>query len=188
MSYLEEKTRKIMERGAHDRAVRGPGGWWNNLSVIPVPAWIIAALVYTGMLLFTLLYVFQNDANMKLWSPWQKIPFATLMPLFLAVLVLLIGYVNGDAKRRGMRYVMWTLLAIFVPNALGIILYFLLRDPLPAPCPSCGTRVGGAFAFCPQCGTVVSPSCPHCRRTVDRAWANCAYCGTKLPGASQTAA
>lgn len=188
MSYVEEKTRKIMERGARDRAVAGQTGYWASLKVIPVAAWIIAALVYSGMLLFTVLYVFQYDANMKMWSDWQKVPFAVFMPLFLVVLVLLIGYVNGDAKRRGMRYVMWTLLAIFVPNALGIILYFLLRDPLPAPCPGCGTRVGGAFAFCPQCGTVVSPSCPQCRRTVDRAWANCAHCGTKLPGASQTAA
>ncbi len=52
------------------------------------------------------------------------------MPLF--VLVLLIGYVYADAKRRGMRYVMWTLLAIFIPNAIGIILYFVMRDPLLA--------------------------------------------------------
>ena len=39
-------------------------------------------------------------------------------PIFLFVLVVLIGYVNGDAKRRGMRHVLWTLLAIF---ALAII-------------------------------------------------------------------
>ena len=31
---------------------------------------------------------------------------------------------------------LWTLLAIFIPNAIGIILYFILRDPVPVPCPS----------------------------------------------------
>jgi hypothetical protein len=188
MSYVEEKTRRIMDRGARDRAAAGQTGFWANLRVIPVTARIIAALVYAGVLggLLTSFHFFPEE--WQNWTLWQKIPFATLIPIVLVLLVLLIGYVNGDAKRRGMRYVMWTLLASFVPNALGIILYFLLRDPLPAPCPGCGTRVGGAFAFCPHCGTVLSPACPHCRRTVERAWANCAHCGTKLPGAGQTAA
>ena len=29
-----------------------------------------------------------------------------------------------------MNYVMWTLLAIFIPSAVGVILYFILRDPI----------------------------------------------------------
>ena len=57
---------------------------------------------------------------------------------FLGAYVLLVGYVYGDARRRGMNHVLWTLLAIFIPNAIGIILYFILRDPVPVPCPSCG--------------------------------------------------
>ena len=70
-----------------------------------------------------------------------------VLPLFLASLigavalgiyVLLVGYVFGDARRRGMNHVLWTLLAIFIPNAIGVILYFILRDPIPVPCPSCG--------------------------------------------------
>ena len=57
---------------------------------------------------------------------------------FLGAYVLLVGYVYGDARRRGMNHVLWTLLAIFIPNAIGIILYFILRDPVPVPCPTCG--------------------------------------------------
>ena len=58
---------------------------------------------------------------------------------FLGAYVLLVGYVFADAKRRGMNHVLWTLLAIFIPNAIGIILYFILREPIPVPCPACGS-------------------------------------------------
>jgi hypothetical protein len=95
--------------------------------------------------------------------------------------VMLIGFVYGDSKQRGMRHVMWTLLAIFLPDAIGIILYFILRDKLPTTCPHCGTKVVAKFAFCPNCGTSVKPTCPHCGQAVEVVWTNCAYCGTKLP-------
>lgn len=188
MNYIEEKARMIKERGARDRAARGSGGSWAVLRVIPLPAWIVAVLVYTGMLLLLALVILPHDPKARMWSPWQQVPFETLIPLFLFVWVLLIGYVNGDAKRRGMRRVMWTLLAIFIPNAIGVILYFLLRDPLPSPCPNCAAMVGGTYSFCPHCGTVLAPACPHCRRSIDRTWANCAYCGMKLGATAEPAA
>src|SRR5439155_1160300 len=59
-------------------------------------------------------------------------PLAAMVPLaifggtILGCYVLLIGYVNRDAGRRGMSRLGWTLLAIFIPNALGIVLYFVL--------------------------------------------------------------
>jgi hypothetical protein len=55
--------------------------------------------------------------------------------------VLLNGYVYADAKRRGMRYVMWTWPAILIPNAIGVILYFVLRDPLLVNCTQWGAQV-----------------------------------------------
>ncbi|MGA7226575.1 MAG: PLDc N-terminal domain-containing protein, partial [Candidatus Acidiferrales bacterium] len=55
--------------------------------------------------------------------------------IIVVVWILMIGYVYGDAKRRGMRHVMWTLLAIFIPDMIGVILYFILRDPLMNKCP-----------------------------------------------------
>ena len=66
---------------------------------------------------------------MQTWPAWGLAAFRGLMPLVLIPYIALIGYVNADSRRRGMRSLMWTLLAIFVPNALGIILYFVLRDP-----------------------------------------------------------
>jgi len=148
--------------------------------LIPWPARIVAALVYACFVVLSLAVLIPSDPKLRHWLPWQKELFAFSIPILLVIFVLLIGYVYADAKRRGMRYVMWTLLATFVPNAIGIILYFLLRDPLPAPCPSCGVLVRGTFTFCPHCGSALRPSCPHCGRAVERGWANCAYCGMRL--------
>jgi RNA polymerase subunit RPABC4/transcription elongation factor Spt4 len=96
--------------------------------------------------------------------------------------------VYADAKRRGMRYVMWTVLAIFIPNAIGIILYFILRDPLMKPCPGCSQVLKSGYTFCPHCGTSLLPTCPNCGRSVELGWANCPACGTKLPSPTPRAA
>src|SRR5437667_9394482 len=60
-------------------------------------------------------------------------PLAAMVPLaifggtILGCYILLIGYVNRDAGRRGMSRLCWTLLAIFIPNALGTFVYVLRR-------------------------------------------------------------
>lgn len=99
---------------------------------------------------------------------------------FLATYVLFIGYVWGDAKRRGMNQVLWTLLAIFIPNAIGIILYFILRDPVAVPCPSCATPAKRGHAYCACCGAAVRTACPQCHQPVESGWRNCAHCGATL--------
>ena len=99
---------------------------------------------------------------------------------FLGAYVLLVGYVYGDARRRGMNHILWTLLAIFIPNAIGIILYFILRDPVPVCCPSCGALARKGYAYCAGCGATVRPACPQCREPVEAGWRNCVRCGTAL--------
>ena len=100
--------------------------------------------------------------------------------LVLVAWVVLIGYIYGDAKRRQMRHVMWTLLAIFVPHAIGMIFYFILRDPPPKTCPGCGHVEKARFPFCPHCGTLMQPTCPECDKPVESTWANCASCGQRI--------
>ncbi|MDA2914523.1 zinc ribbon domain-containing protein, partial [Acidobacteriia bacterium AH_259_A11_L15] len=82
--------------------------------------------------------------------------------------------------RRGMNRTLWTLLVIFIPNAIGFIIYFILRRPIPRPCPKCGTRLRTEFVFCPACGLEISSKCPSCQRAVEAGWANCAFCGAKI--------
>jgi len=49
---------------------------------------------------------------------------------------------------------MWTLLSIFIPNGIGIILYFILRDRFRRS-PKCGVTVRSKGAFCPACGAAL---------------------------------
>jgi hypothetical protein len=97
-----------------------------------------------------------------------------------AAYLLLIGYVNQDAKRRDMGQVLWTLLVIFIPNGIGFLAYFLLRKPLTENCPKCAERVEKGFHFCPKCGYPLLPTCPQCGQPVSAAFVCCPYCGKAL--------
>ncbi len=154
----------------------------DELRIIPRIAWVIAVLVWACMFFVLFFVALPNDSKLRLWPPAGQFAFSIWPGLLLAILVLLIGYINADARRRGMRYIMWTLLAIFIPNSIGIILYFVMRDPLLARCPKCGAQGRANFAFCPQCGSQLAPACPICKRTVESAWHSCAYCGAALAG------
>ncbi len=160
-----------------------------ELRVIPRAAWIVGWILYSCLAIgLAAVFTLGDDPGIQ-QMPLALKAFLVLFPgLILVAYVALIGYVNGDSKRRGMRHVMWTLLAIFIPDAIGIILYFILRDPRPRPCPGCHVPVKAGFTFCPQCGTAVQPTCPQCGRAVELGWSNCPNCGTKLPSESPLAA
>jgi len=160
-----------------------------EMKVIPRMAWVIAILSYVAFVALVVpsglrLYTFvPSDPNFTRWPRWFLSIFAGIVPLFFSVYVLLCGYVYGDARRRGMRPVMWTLLAFFIPNAIGVILYFILREPLLRGCPSCGTQVSQGYAFCSKCGTALAHACPGCRAGVQPGWSHCTKCGTALRSA-----
>ncbi len=151
-----------------------------GLRIIRWPAWLVGFVWYGAIAGFLFGVAIPHDPQMHHWSLWQKIPFAFGLPIWVFPVVLLVGFVYSDAKRRNMRYVVWTFLAALIPNGIGIILYFLLRDPLPMPCPKCNSQVPHSSSYCPYCGTQIARACPGCRRKIDSGWANCAYCGTKL--------
>ena len=153
----------------------------DEMKVIPLSARVVAVVLYLVCALASWRFFIPHDEDLSRGPRWFMVFFALVMPLFLAVFVLLVGYVNGDARRRGMRYVLWTLLAIFIPNAIGIILYFILRDPLLRTCTSCGTSVSSGFAFCSKCGTALAHACPECRAAVQPDWSHCTKCGAQLP-------
>ena len=142
-----------------------------NKQVIPTVAWIVAAgvLIVTGVVLAVLV----NREGSFLWV-------GIIGPMFLAAYVLLVGYVYGDARRRRMRHVMWMWLAILVPNGLGIVIYFILREPLAVYCTTCGLAMRPGFAYCPGCGSAMAPVCTKCQRVSEQGWSHCAFCGAKL--------
>ena len=141
---------------------------------IPRVGWWIAVLVYVGLMIL-IITLLARDPDGRAWPHWGKTLFAVFVPLPCVIYALLVSYINGDARRRGMRYVLWTLLAIFIPNGIGIILYFVLRDPELVPCPSCSALARSSFAFCSKCGTALGPACPQCRRSVE---AGCSRSGS----------
>jgi RNA polymerase subunit RPABC4/transcription elongation factor Spt4 len=151
-----------------------------ELDLVPRTAWAIAVCAWLGIFLMMMLLPFRLDPEGRTWPLAAKLVLSALPSTVLFALVLLIGYVHMDAKRRGMRYILWTLLAIFIPNAIGIILYFILRDPLLVPCPHCGAAVRQGFAFCPNCGTALARACPQCRRAIEPGWSHCPNCGVSL--------
>lgn len=154
-------------------------------SVIPKAAYVIAGIIYVAGYLVIRYAAIPSDPQSVNWPEAGKLALSLCAPLIVAAYILLIGYVNGDAKRRGMRSVMWTLLAIFIPNAIGIILYFLLRDPMPMICSGCGATVKSTFTFCPHCSTPMRPTCTQCGRGIERGWRHCPYCGAAAPTANQ---
>jgi Double zinc ribbon len=155
-----------------------------ELRVIPRTAWIVAFVCYAGFVILIHFLIPLNATHPDDIGNWPiagQAAFTLLIPLIFFIFVPLYGYIYGDAKRRGMRYVMWTLLAIFVPDLIGVILYFILRDPVPSECPACHNLVLARFTFCPHCGASVRPTCPQCGRNVETSWVNCGFCGSKLP-------
>jgi hypothetical protein len=112
-----------------------------------------------------------------------------LVSCFIVPWILLIGYVNRDAKRRGMNSTLWTLLCVILMPAylaLGFIIYFLVREPLPYACPKCAATVGPRFNFCPSCKCDLHPSCPQCRREIVETDRFCPNCGCELGAAAGT--
>ena len=151
----------------------------DEVRIISRVAWTIAVLGAAGLFV-GLVFAMTYDAEMRQWPLVGQAAFCLGVPLFVMAAILLIGYINADARRRGMRYVMWTLLAIFLFNGIGIILYFILRDPLQVYCSRCGAGVQASHAFCPRCGASVQPSCQACHRAIQSGWTHCAWCGNQL--------
>jgi RNA polymerase subunit RPABC4/transcription elongation factor Spt4 len=152
-------------------------GLASEIKIVPGWAWALAVVCFLAAQWFFNFPLAHQASPPPAWAR----PLLGLLAGFLGgCFVLLIGYINRDAKRRGMSPVFWTLMAILIPNALGIILYFLLRQPQRTACPQCGNFVQSGFNFCPRCSCKLGPSCPHCQHVVSATDVYCPYCGTSL--------
>ena len=174
--------------------------FWQEFRLVPRGA------IWTMVILYLLAIAIGMSANYwnfhhnpsAFFGDLYDTPFLSYLGLFGAIttvaltiscFVFLIGYVNRDARRRGMNSALWTLLVIvLLPSAafVGFLIYFLMRDPLPYPCPQCGKMVGPRFNFCPNCKCNLHPSCPNCKREVEETDKFCPYCAYELGPAQQT--
>ncbi len=150
-------------------------GFRAEVSIIPVWAWVLALIGFAAMQVVAQV-IRQPDAP----TPFVRALMGLLVGAVVACYLLLIGYITSDARRRGMSPVLWTFVAILVPNALGMILYFILRQPIRSACPQCGSFVQSGFNFCSHCSHKLSPSCPKCQHMLTVTDVYCPYCGTPL--------
>lgn len=117
-------------------------GW----RLIPLPAWFLAAATPIVVPLGLHAVIIHNHKHGPTFA------FCLLFGLLAAGYVLVAGYVYGDARRRGMNFIAWTVAAVMIPNLIGFLLYFALRKPILLPCLQCGWGVAPRAAFCSACG------------------------------------
>lgn len=168
--------------------------FWDEFRIIPRGLiWIVVALflIAQGIAGFVNYWNFHHGGEIfapaVMDTPWLSYlalaGVVTAASLVMASFIFLIGYVNRDAKRRGMNSTLWTLLVTVLLPAwtfLGFLIYFLMREPLPYPCPQCAKPVGARFNFCPNCKCNLHPSCPNCKREVVETDKYCPYCAYEL--------
>jgi hypothetical protein len=175
--------------------------FWNELRIIPRWLFVLLAMLYALALVIALTVNMAQSRNPNgndMFPPELRDNPAlaqlalsgliTLVALCFAFFIFMIAYVNRDASRRGMNSALWTLMVIiFLPTwgLIGLIIYLLMREPLPYPCPECATTVNARFNFCPNCKCNLHPSCPQCKREVGELDKFCPHCGNDLKAATQ---
>jgi RNA polymerase subunit RPABC4/transcription elongation factor Spt4 len=171
--------------------------FWNEFKLIP--KWLIALVILLFLAAQVIAFIVNMDAarHGDIFPPGMKddpalatvalAGLVTLMSLVIAGFIFLIAYVNRDAKRRGMNSTLWTLLVLIsLPTwgLIGLIIYLLMREPLPYPCPQCSNIVGARFNFCPNCKCNLHPACPQCKYEVVNSDKYCPNCGNDLAHAA----
>ena len=118
------------------------------------------------------------------------LPILLFVGMLALLIPILIGrYVYKDAKSRNMDAVLWTLVAVFVPGLIGLLIYLVVRGSSAGlSCPGCQKPVTSEYTLCPYCGRALKASCPSCAAPVDNAWRMCPKCGTALPAQNTPAA
>jgi hypothetical protein len=151
-----------------------------------IPRWsiAIAALVFVFMqyLYWVILPAYRVAYHVRpIAAPFGvRFYFALSWSTLAALYVLMVGYVSRDAPRRNMSTRLWVVICLAMQGGIGLVLYFLLRQPVVARCPSCGASIHTEFHFCPQCAYQVSAACGNCYRGVRVTDVYCVYCGHGL--------
>lgn len=125
------------------------------LSAVPKPVRIAACAVVCCAVLIGLVGLPQTPGHSTGWPELGRIAgvgMGLLAGSIAGIWVLCLGYVYADARRRTMHPVLWTLIAALIPNLLGFLLYFALRQPVMLPCPGCGRPIATEQRFCSWCG------------------------------------
>ncbi len=170
--------------------------------VLYVAAIFIGTMVNLGhsLVIYSSPHYTAAAANHQIWPPeYRDAPVIaslilaltiTAIALPLALFLLFLGYVYRDAKRRAMHAGLWIMLILILSPAylaIGFLLYFFLREPLPYACPQCAAIVGPRFNFCPNCKANLHPACPQCKQAVSENDKFCPNCACDLKSTQEMA-
>ena len=147
-----------------------------------IPRWSIAGAAFAFVFMQYFFWVILPAHRLKpSTAPFGlRLYFALSWSTLAGLYVLMAGYVSRDAPRRAMSTRLWVIICLALPGGIGSVLYFLLRQPVVALCPSCGTSIHTEFHFCPQCAYQISAACGNCYRGVRITDLYCVYCGHSL--------
>lgn len=146
----------------------GPIAWWAYLLAI-------AAFIFFQFLLNVLVPKQPNPP-----PPALRIFLGLLTGIVFAGWMMLVGYVHNDAGKRGMNKWLWTAVVLFIPNAIGFILYLLTRKQPLVECANCHAAIQPTYRFCPKCATARLPVCGHCNSPTQPGDQYCNNCGRIL--------
>ena len=190
---FNERLRLIRFRRKRERST-----FREELRIIPRwLVWLCAALYIVGLIIGLAVNlhnlrtggpIFPDESvrHSPILSSFYLAILITLMAIAFSGVLFMLGYVYRDARRRGMNAGLWTLLVLILSPAyllIGLIIYLLVREPLPYQCPQCAATVSARFNFCPNCKYNLHPACPQCQREVSDSDKFCPYCATELPHA-----
>ncbi|MNC25853.1 hypothetical protein D3C75_739610 [compost metagenome] len=77
-----------------------------------------------------------------------------LMLLFIALNVLIAVFIYKDASSKKMNPWLWMLAVIYIPNFIGLLLYFFARRQQHIPA---AADPGANPVQCPHCGNLIHP-------------------------------
>src|SRR5579859_6633423 len=127
MNPLSEKVRVVRWRMSNEKLK-----FSDELRIIPGWAYVLAIVLFAAVeIMFPILRRHHPH-------PMPLPALAAVMILggiLIPALGLLIGYVNRDAKRRGMNSILWTIMLVLIPKLFAFFIYFLAREPLVFNCP-----------------------------------------------------
>jgi membrane protease YdiL (CAAX protease family) len=146
---------------------------------------VICYLIVVAILWATLFYShhhglgpFGSSSDRQIFPLAIFMFVAAFVSLMFTVVIAASRFVYVDARRRGMNPVLWTLVVIFVPYFVGLVVYLVVRSPLPLHCQCCNAILNQNMSFCPQCGKVLKRQCINCHVSLEVSDRFCSNCGS----------
>lgn len=142
--------------------------------------WVITCIIMIGIAGIGVLVGVSATINERDIMP------LTVMGIFLLIFILiliLIGVaVYKDAKKLQLDPWMWTLIVMYVPYLIGLIIYLVVRgnEKKRNRCVNCGSPIESDYNICPHCGHELSKVCGSCGKYVNKKFKICPYCGKDL--------